>query len=198
MRIGPNPKSSSSILTNPELEVLIEAAHWNANESSLTCILALESFWCLGPIHTRNFLLENWPATLGCFCLSRTKLDNYHWVRTHCVGLTLLTCYPTFLLRKKELEQARQPYLFWVRKTIICVRKLVSCLDWCFNFVRERPALWCLSGSAETLSRLYRPSARGSTYDWQTDDNVCLFGPSADCPLPLRIFIILNLYIYIY
>ena len=56
----------------------------------------------------------NWPATFGCFYLARTKLDHYHCVRTQCVGLTLLNCYPTFLLRKKELEQARQPYLFCV------------------------------------------------------------------------------------
>ena len=62
----------------------------------------------------------NWPAT----CLARTKLDNYYCVRTHCVGLTLLNCYPTFLLRKKELEQARQPYLFCTRKKqYICVAK---------------------------------------------------------------------------
>ena len=32
--------------------------------------------------------------------------------RAHCVGLTLLNFYPMFLLRKKRLEQARQPYLF--------------------------------------------------------------------------------------
>ena len=66
----------------------------------------------------------NLPATFGCFCLARTKLDNYHCVRTHCVGLTLLNCYPTFLLRK-ELEQATQPYLFWARKQIYALRKLV-------------------------------------------------------------------------
>ena len=71
----------------------------------------------------------NWPATFGCFCLARTKLDNYHCVRTHCVGLTLLNCYPTFLLRKKELEQARQPYLFCARKKTICVAKAYVMID---------------------------------------------------------------------
>ena len=116
----------------------------------------------------------NWPATFGCFCfcfcLARTKLDNYHCVCTHCVGLTLLNCYPAFLLRKNALEQARQPYLFCARNT----RCDCSCHDWCFNFIRERPALevrrrnlWCLSGPAESLSHWYRPSARGSAYDWQ-------------------------------
>ena len=83
--------------------------------------------------------LMNWPVTFGCFYLARTKLDNYHCVRTHCVGLTLLNCYPTFLLRKKELEQARQPYLFCARKKIICVAKARVMID-VFNFVRERPA----------------------------------------------------------
>ena len=80
----------------------------------------------------------------------------------------LLNWYPTFLLRKK---QARQPYLFWAKNYMRCES---SCHDWCFNFVRERPApearrrnLWCSSGPAEKLSRSYRPSARGSTYDWQ-------------------------------
>ena len=46
----------------------------------------------------------------------------------------------------------------------------ISCHDWCFNFVQERPArsnLWCLSGPAEKLAHWYRLSARGSTYDWQ-------------------------------
>ena len=88
----------------------------------------------LTPIRTRSFLsvcLMNWPATFGCFCLARTKLDNYHCVRTHCVGLTLLNCYPTFLLRKKELEQARQPYLFCARIFFsYALRKFVSWAQW--------------------------------------------------------------------
>ena len=66
---------------------------------------ALGAFKCLS---------HELAATFGCLCLARTKLDNYHCVRTHCVGLTLLNCYPTFLVRKKELEQARQSYLFCV------------------------------------------------------------------------------------
>ena len=67
----------------------------------------LEAFECL---------LMNWPAISGCFCLTRTKLDTYHCVRTLGVGLTLLNCYPIFLLRKKGLEQAREPLLFCARK----------------------------------------------------------------------------------
>ena len=60
------------------------------------------------------------------------------------------------------------------KKRMRCESSCNSCHDWCFNFARERPApearrrnLWCLSGPAEKLSRWQRPSARGSTYDWQ-------------------------------
>ena len=58
-----------------------------------------------------------WPLLVVFVSQGSAKLDNYHCVRTNCVGLTLLNCYPTFLLRKKELEQARQLYLFAREKT---------------------------------------------------------------------------------
>ena len=85
--------------------------------------------------------------------------------------IALDSCYPTFLLKKKELEQARQPYLFYARKKqLYALQNLVS---WLFQLCPRRPApearrrnLWCLSGPAEKLSHWYRPSARDSTYDW--------------------------------
>ena len=43
-----------------------------------------------------------------------SRLDNYHCVRTHCVGLRLLLCAKTNYMRYEG-----------------------SCHDWCFNFVRE-------------------------------------------------------------
>ena len=82
--------------------------------------------------------LMNWPPRLVVFVSQGRHLIT-DCVRTHCVGLTLLNCYSTFLLRKKELEQARQPYLFCARKNNY-MRCESSCHDWCFNFVRERPA----------------------------------------------------------
>ena len=98
----------------------------------------------------------NCPATLGCFCLSRTKLDNYYCVQTHCVGLTLLTCYPTFLLKKKELEQARQLYLFCARKK---------------NYMRNSSHDWCLTLSENGLPQRHAVG----TFD------VCLVRPKV-CP----------------
>ena len=54
-----------------------------------------------GPICTSSLsvCLMNWLATFVLFfCPARTKLGNFHSVHTHCIGLTLLNCYPTFLL----------------------------------------------------------------------------------------------------
>ena len=52
-----------------------------------------------------------------------------------------------------------------LRANFFYMRCESSCYDWCFNFVRERPALearrrnlWCLSGPTEQLSSLYGPS----------------------------------------
>ena len=46
-----------------------------------------------------------------------------------------------------------------------------------------RTDLWCLSGPAESLSHWYRPSARGSTYDWQNGRS--FFSILAECGLAL-------------
>ena len=80
----------------------------------------------------------------------------------------------------------------FAREKINYMRCESSCHDWCFNFVRERPApearrrnLWCLSGPAEKLSRWYRPSARGSTYDWQNCRS--FLSILAECGLALKL-----------
>ena len=130
----------------------------------------------------------NWPATFGSFCLARTKLDNYHCVRTH-VGLTLLNCYPAFLLRKKELEQARQPYLFCGRKENICVAKArvriaVSTLS--ENGLPQRQAVGtfdvCLAQSKVCPTDIVRPHAAQLMIDTSVNQ-ICKIWPSADRPL---------------
>ena len=74
----------------------------------------------------------NWPTSFACFSLARTKLINYQ-----CVGLTLLNCFPTFLLRKKEPEQAKQPYLFYARENknyMLCkARSMINISTWSEN-----------------------------------------------------------------
>ena len=87
-------------------------------------------FCCLRTYPHQELLsvcLMNWPATFDCFCLARTKLDNlYHCVRTHCVGLTLLLYYPTFLLRKKDQDNR----ICFAREILfICVAKARVMID---------------------------------------------------------------------
>ena len=91
----------------------------------------------------------NWPPRLVVFVSQGRHLIT-DCVRTHCVGLTLLNCYSTFLLRKKELEQARQPYLFCARKNkLYALRKLVS---WLMFQLCPRTA--CPRDPAEKLTEL--------------------------------------------
>ena len=105
----------------------------------------------------------NWPATFGYFCLARTKLDSYHCVRTH-VGLTLFNCYPIFFTEKEGAGASKTTLS--VLSAIIWVAKARVMIDVSTFFERHAVGTFdvCLA-RPKKLSRLYRPSARGSTYD---------------------------------
>ena len=118
-----------------------------------------------GPIPTRSFLK----------CLSH-EFAGHFWLfffsQRRNLIITIASTHIVFDWRRLIITR----HFCWKRKNNnIYMRCESSCHDWCFNCVRERPApaearrrnLWCLFGPAEKLSRLYRPSARGSTYDWQ-------------------------------
>ena len=74
------------------------------------------------------------------------------------------------------ISPVRTQLNLWLTQMLInfvCKNKIWPSADW--PFVRERCAseagrrnLWCLSGPAESLFHWYRPSARGSTYDWHS------------------------------
>ena len=100
--------------------------------------------------------------------------------------IALDSCYPTFLLKKKELEQARQPYLFCARnKIILCVAKARVMIDVSTlseNGLPQRHAVGtfdvCLARPKNCPTDTVRPHATQLMID-TTVDHFCLFWPSA-------------------
>ena len=87
------------------------------------------------------------------------------------------------LLRRRRRQRRKQDNcICFAREKETSVAKVCAMIDvkitkkwFLYDFVRERRAseagrrnLWCLSGPVESLSHWYCPSARGSTYDWQS------------------------------
>ena len=136
--------------------------------------------------------LMNWPAISGCFqYLARTKLDNYHCVRTHCVGLTLLNCGGAIKTVRKCYNKPliiiiRQLYLFCAREKIICVAKARVMIDVSTlseNGLPQRHAVGtfdvCLARPKNCPNDIVRTHAAQLMID-RTVDNFCLFWPGAD------------------
>ena len=121
--------------------------------------------------HAKEILsvcLVNWPAIL---VVSVSQGRNYHCVRTHFVGLTLLNCYPTFLLRKEGAGASKTTVSVLRAKFFLyALRKLVSWLMFKFCPTPEARLrnLWCLSGPAEKIVPLIS-SVRTRLNLWLTE-----------------------------
>ena len=129
-----------------------------------------------GPIHTRSFDERSSHELAGHFWLFIVSRGRNLIITIASAHIALdwrcLIVTRHFYWERRSWSKQDNRICF-AREKINYMRCESSCHDWCFNFVRERPAsearrrnLWCLSGPAESLSHWYRPSARGSTYDW--------------------------------
>ena len=108
---------------------------WECSQSGVQKIIFYrnENFFCfllqIGCIPT-DLQGVYWPATFACFCLARTKLDNYYCVPTPCVGLTLLNCYPTFFTEKEGPRASKTTVsVLRAKNKIICVAKARVMID---------------------------------------------------------------------